>query len=122
MKSNRLAKIREPIKRGSFIYDFDEQSNKITNIQFTEDINGFIDIFELPKTNYPYVLSGDTAGEGSDFFTGHVLDAKTGIQVATLKQKFDADQYTRQMYCLGKYYSTRTMYGVENALIGIELY
>jgi phage terminase large subunit len=59
-----------------------------------------------------YCIGGDTAGEGSDFFTGHVLDAKTGRQVATLKQQFDADQYTRQMYCLGKYYA--------DALIGIE--
>jgi phage terminase large subunit len=41
-----------------------------------------------------------------------VLDAKTGQQVAVLRHQFDADQYTRQMYCLGKYYS--------NALIGIE--
>ena len=32
------------------------------------DENGFIDIFEEPKRNYPYVLSGDTAGEGSDYF------------------------------------------------------
>ena len=59
-----------------------------------------------------YCIGGDTAGEGSDFFTGHVLDAKTGVQVATLRHQFDADQYTRQMYCLGKYY--------KDALIGIE--
>lgn len=110
--SNRLSKLREPIKRGSFIYDFDEQSNKITNIQFIEDINGFIDIFELPRINYPYVLSGDTAGEGSDYFTGQVLDNTTGKQVAKLRKEFDADEYTRQMYCLGNYYN--------EALIGIE--
>jgi phage terminase large subunit len=59
-----------------------------------------------------YCIGGDTAGEGSDFFTGHVLDARTGNQVAVLQHQFDADQYTRQMYCLGVYY--------KNALIGIE--
>ena len=59
-----------------------------------------------------YCIGGDTAGEGSDFFTGHVLNAKTGEQVAVLKHQFDADQYTKQMYCLGKYY--------KDALIGIE--
>jgi phage terminase large subunit len=59
-----------------------------------------------------YCIGGDTAGEGSDYFTGHVLDAKTGEQVAVLRHQFDADQYTRQMYCLGKYY--------KDALIGIE--
>ena len=109
---NRLAQIREPIKRGSFIYDFDDKKNKITNIKFKEDINGFIDIFELPKVNYPYVLSGDTAGEGSDYLTGQVLENTTGKQVAKLRKQFDADEYTRQMYCLGMYYN--------EALIGIE--
>jgi phage terminase large subunit len=59
-----------------------------------------------------YCIGGDTSGEGSDYFTAHVLDAKTGIQVATLKHQFDADQYAKQMYCLGKYY--------KDALIGIE--
>jgi phage terminase large subunit len=59
-----------------------------------------------------YCIGGDTAGEGSDYFTGHVLDAKTGNQVAVLRHQFDADQYTRQMYCLGKYF--------KDALIGIE--
>lgn len=110
--SNRLAEIREPIKRGYFIYDFDEQRNKISNMQFKEEKDGFIDIFELPKLNYPYVLSGDTSGEGSDYFTGQVLDNTTGRQVAKLRKEFDADEYTRQMYCLGNYYN--------EALIGIE--
>lgn len=109
---NRLAQIREPIKRGSFIYDFNDKKNKITNIKFKEDTNGFIDIFELPKVNYPYVLSGDTAGEGSDYLTGQVLENTTGKQVAKLRKQFDADEYTRQMYCLGMYYN--------EALIGIE--
>lgn len=51
-------------------------------------------------------------GEGSDYFTGHVLDNTTGEQVAVLKQEYDEITYTRQMYCLGMYYNT--------ALIGIE--
>lgn len=51
-------------------------------------------------------------GEGSDYFTGHVLDNTTGKQVAVIKQEYDEITYTRQMYCLGMYYNT--------ALIGIE--
>ena len=51
-------------------------------------------------------------GEGSDYFTGHVLDNTTGEQVAVLKQEYDEITYTRQMYCLGMYYNT--------ALMGIE--
>lgn len=108
----RLAKLEKPIKTGYFIYDYD--GLRITNIKWVNDRSGYIKIYQLP--NQPaftqYCIGGDTAGEGSDFFTGHVLDAKTGRQVATLKQQFDADQYTRQMYCLGKYYA--------DALIGIE--
>lgn len=108
----RLDKIPKPIKTGYFTYDYD--GLKISNIRFVPDKEGYIKIYALP--NQPafteYCIGGDTSGEGSDFFTGHVLDAKTGVQVATLKHQFDADQYAKQMYCLGKYY--------KDALIGIE--
>lgn len=107
---NRITQITEPKQRGSFIYDYD--GLKITNIKFVTSEDGFIDIFESPETNYPYIISGDTAGEGSDYFIGQVLDNTTGKQVAKLRKQFDADEYTRQMYCLGKHYN--------NALIGIE--
>lgn len=101
-----------PLKVGYFKYDYD--GLRISNIEWVNDKNGYIKIYGIP--NVPeftqYCIGGDTSGEGSDFFTGHVLDAKTGVQVAHLKHQFDADQYTRQMYCLGKYY--------KDALIGIE--
>lgn len=108
----RLEKSPQAIKTGYFDYDYD--GLKITHIRWVNDKNGYIKLYALP--NVPeftqYCIGGDTAGEGSDFFTGHVLNAKTGEQVAVLKHQFDADQYTRQMYCLGKYY--------KDALIGIE--
>jgi hypothetical protein len=108
----RLTRIPKPLKVGYFIYDYDGLT--IRNIRWVNDRNGYIKIYQVPDspevTNY--CIGGDTAGEGSDYFTGHVLDAKTGVQVAALKHQFDPDQYTRQMYCLGKYY--------KNALIGIE--
>ena len=109
----RLDEIPKPIKTGYFIYDYD--GLKISNIKWVNDKeNGYIRLYQLPNTPAftEYCIGGDTSGEGSDFFTGHVLDARTGEQVATLKHQFDADQYTRQMYCLGVYY--------KNALIGIE--
>lgn len=105
-----MSEIREPIKRGFFEYDYD--GSKIKNIRWQNDENGFIDIFEEKRTSYPYVISGDTAGEGSDYFIAQVLDNITGKQVAKMRKQFDADEYTRQMYCLGKYYN--------NALVGIE--
>ena len=109
---NRLEAIQKPLKVGYFDYDYD--GLRISNIRWINDRNGYINIYQLPNTPEvtKYCIGGDTAGEGSDFFIGQVLDARTGIQVATLKHQFDADQYTKQMYCLGTYY--------KNALIGIE--
>lgn len=109
---DRLQRLDKPLKVGYFIYDYD--GLRITNIRWVNDRDGYIKLYQLPNTPAftEYCIGGDTAGEGSDFFTGHVLDAKTGEQVAVLQHQFDADQYTRQMYCLGTYY--------KNALIGIE--
>ena len=114
-KENIIKRIQEiknikPKKQGYFNYNYD--GLKISNIRWVEDKEGPIKIYEEPKKNYPYVLSGDTSGEGSDYFIGHVLDNITGKQVAVLKQEYDEISYTRQMYCLGIYYNT--------ALIGIE--
>ena len=109
---DRLSRLPKPIKVGYFRYDYD--GLRITNVKWVNDRSGYIKIFQLPNTPAftEYCIGGDTAGEGSDFFTGHVLDARTGIQVAKLKHQFDADQYTKQMYCLGMYYKW--------ALLGIE--
>ena len=108
----RLAQVPKPIKTGYFTYDYDGLA--IRNIQWVNDRNGYIKIFAVP--NQPkitkYCIGGDTAGDGSDSYTGHVLDAATGVQVAKMKHQFDADQYAKQMYCLGMYY--------KQALIGIE--
>jgi phage terminase large subunit len=108
----RLEDIPKAIKTGYFAYDYDGLN--LTNIRWVNDKDGYIKLYQIP--NVPqmtqYCIGGDTAGEGSDYFVGQVLDAKTGEQVAVLRHQFDADQYTRQMYCLGKYY--------KDALIGIE--
>lgn len=108
----RLENIPKPIKTGQFVYDYD--GLKLTNIRWQNDKNGYIRIYQLPNTPEmtKYALSGDTAGDGSDFFVGHVICARTGVQVAKLKQQFDADLFAKQMYCLGMYYGW--------ALIGIE--
>ena len=109
---SRLDAIEKPLKVGYFDYEYD--GLHITNVKWVNDRNGYIKLYRLPNTPEvtKYCIGGDTAGEGSDYFTGHVLDARTGIQVATLRHQFDADQYTKQMYCLGMYYKW--------ALIGIE--
>lgn len=108
----RLARLQKPLMTGYFSYDYD--GLKISNIKWVHDRNGYINIYQVPNSPMitKYCIGGDTSGEGSDYFTGHVLDARTGIQVACLKHQFDPDQYVKQMYCLGMYY--------KQALIGIE--
>lgn len=123
---NRLDNLSKPLKVGYFTYIYDDTKpagKKISNIKWVNDPNGYIKIYQMP--NVPkstlYCIGGDTAGEGSDFFTGHVLDAKTGNQVAVLKHQLDPDLYTKQMYCLGKMYSTKDIHGRNHdALIAIE--
>lgn len=109
---NRLDNLEKPIKRGFFSYKYD--GLKITDIRFIQSNEGYINIYQVPDspeiTNY--CIGGDTAGEGSDFYTADVLDAKTGIQVASMRLQCDPDEYAKQMYCLGKYY--------KDALISIE--
>lgn len=117
----RLQNIPKPLKTGYFTYDYD--GLKISNIRWVNDRNGYINIYKVPGVPQmtKYCIGGDTAGEGSDYFTAHVLDAKTGEQVAVLKNQFDPDLYTKQIYCLGKYYSVRnTNKSIDDALIAIE--
>lgn len=108
----RLEQLDKPIKTGYFAYDYN--GLHITNIRWINDRNGYIKLYSLPNTPEitKYCIGCDTAGDGSDYFIGQVLDAKSGRQVATLRHQFDADQFTKQIYCLGMYY--------KNALVGIE--
>lgn len=114
-KNNIIQRINDirtakPIKRGYFAYTND--GLQITDMEWVDDEKGYISVYEEPKENCPYVLGGDTAGDGSDYFTGHVIDNLTGVQSAVFWGKLDEDEYTRQIYCLGMYYN--------NALIGLE--
>lgn len=83
-------------------------------IRWVDDpVNGFIRIWEEPKEGFPYVIGGDTAGDGSDSFTAFVIDNTTGMQVAELQHSFSERLYAQQMYCLGTYFN--------HALVGIEV-
>ena len=110
---NRIQQIKdiEPLKQGSFLYDYDGLN--ITNIRWQKEKSGIIKIYKDIEKNRPYVLGGDTAGDGSDNFVGEVLDNISGEQVAELSHETDEDLYARQMYCLGMYYN--------QALIGVEV-
>lgn len=108
--SERISTAPQPIKTGYFSYE--DNGLMLSNIQWVEDKQGYISIYAEPQAGYPYVIGGDTSGEGSDNFTGQVIDNITGRQVAVLKHQFDEDLYARQMYCLGMHYN--------GALVGVE--
>lgn len=108
----RLKTVEEPKKRGYFDYELDPDSEKILNYWWVDDKRGAIRIWEEPEAKKPYVIGGDTSGEGSDEFTADVIDNTTCKQVATYEKETDETLYARQMWCLGHYYNT--------ALISIE--
>ena len=97
----RLERLPEPAGRGEF-----------TDGEWTESETGAITLYELPEEGVPYVLGGDTAGEGSDYFTAIVIDNVSGRIAAKLRQKCSEPEYVRQIYALGRFYN--------DALVAIE--
>lgn len=110
--NERIQRLKEPIQRGYFYYEFNENTQKIRSFRFINDPNGCIKIYKDVDPRTPYVIGGDTAGEGSDYFTAHIINNLTGEQVAVLRQECDEIEYTRQIWCLGMYFN--------KALIGLE--
>jgi hypothetical protein len=107
-------------KRGYFRFKWGNPDTEDTiiekSIEWIDDPNGFITIYELPMSGYPYVEGGDTKGESinSDMYAGCVINNVTGNRAASLHGQWaDSKPYTWQMYCLGYYYNF--------ALIAIEM-
>lgn len=123
-------------RRGSFLYDrvmipvtgergqVVDQRAELRNIRFVESPDGFITIHSEPRVNAdetgfitakcPYVIGGDTAGDGEDFFTAKCIDNTNGKTVATLHKQFiDEDLYAEQVLCMAKFYN--------DAYIGLEI-
>lgn len=111
--SERIAYLRnrQPLKVGYFMFNYENEI--FTDIKWMDDSSGHIKLYEDVKPRVPYVLGGDTAGEGSDYFSGHVIDNTTGRQVAVIHQQFDEIDYAKQMYCLGTYFN-KSLIGIEN--------
>lgn len=107
----RLAAPPAAVRRVRFAYT--ERGGVLTLTGVEDDPRGPVLVYRAPEPGKPYVIGGDTAGDGSDWFTGQVLDNTTGGQAAVLRQRFDEDEYARQMMCLGYWYNT--------ALLGIEV-
>ena len=97
----RLERLPGPAGRGEF-----------ADGEWTQSETGAITLYEPPEEGVPYVLGGDTAGEGSDYFTAIVIDNVTGRIAAKLRQKYSEPEYVRQIYALGRFYN--------DALVAIE--
>lgn len=96
-----------PVRRGRFV-----PGNKDGESVWQDDDAGEICIYRECEPGHPYVLGGDTAGDGSDWFTAHVIDNSTGEQAACLRRRFSEPEYVRQVYALGRHYN--------DALVALE--
>ena len=108
----------QPYKEGYFEYqwinpDTEDQVDD-SSIRFVESKQkNWIRLYKEPHLKRPYVIGGDTKGEGSDWFAGTVIDNTCGDRVASVHMNvMTSKPYTMQMYCLGRYY--------QDALIAIE--
>ena len=108
------------IKKGYFTYQYGTSQwtgEKVIlddSIAFVEDKElGYINIYSDDiSPSEPFTLGADTAGDGSDWNTGHVLDTNQR-QVATIRLQKDEDLFADQLYCLGLMYN--------EALIAVEI-
>ena len=97
----QLKRCGDPIAKG-----------RIEDDKWVEREQGEIALYEKPKPGRHYVLGGDTAGDGSDWFTGVMIDNLTGKIVAVLRRQYSEPEYVLQVFALGKWYN--------DALLGIE--
>lgn len=114
----RLSQLAGPVRRGEFTFAtwYSPEANEVliddSTIRWVEMDTGPIQIYQEPAPGGAYVIGADTAGEGSDFNVGQVIDHITGQQVCTIRGQMDEDLFAKQLYCLGKHYHT--------ALVSVE--
>lgn len=104
----RLGKIDGLIYRsGYFTYSTGENGMplKDNTERFHDAVDGAIRIFKKPENGRPYVVSIDTAGEGSDFYVAQVIDNITEEQVAIFRDAGSPDECVRQCYFLSCMYN-----------------
>lgn len=135
--ANQYERVKDlqPLKTGYFKYKKEREIVKnsegeeldetitIKDIEWVDDIHGYIRIYEEPLTRTkdgavthkaPYTIGGDTSGLGIDFYTAQVINNMTRKVAAVLhKQSMDDDHYAEQLYCLAQRY--------HEALIGVEV-
>ncbi|WP_342419240.1 hypothetical protein [Paenibacillus sp. FSL H8-0168] len=109
---------QQPPRRGYFRFKWNDPDtqDKILDesIEWVDAKDGYITLYQDVQPRYPYVIGGDTKGEGKDKYAGTVINNVTGKRCATLHMELsNSKPFTWQMYCMGRYFN--------NALIGIEI-
>jgi len=64
--SERLEHAPEPVRAGLFEYNVAGDGVHIENIRWVDDPDGPVRVYREPEDGRPYVIAGDTAGDGSD--------------------------------------------------------
>ena len=120
--SRRIEYLRQHsplIKQGYFEFEWNDSQwkdfIKIDTISFVEsNQKAFIRLYEEAKKDYPYVIGGDTKGEGKDSYAATVINNNTQARCATVELDVNNSKpYAWQLFCLGHYFN--------KALIGIEM-
>lgn len=105
--ARRMDEVKPPLRTIGFIPQYRDPETRDKIESWTQGGES-IALYEEPQPNVPYVLGGDTAGEGSDAYTAFVLRNDTGEQVAALHMPLksaDCTPYVEQIYCLGMFYN-----------------
>ena len=89
------------------------QRSSLADIEFVPMDQGPVTIWRQPEERVPYVMGGDTAGEGSDWFGAYVIDNTSAQMCARIYMQYDEAEFTAQVFCLGRYYN--------KALVGLEV-
>lgn len=98
--------LQTPPTKGEF--KFLRAENGLPNpdtFEFFDFDDGETSIYKFPQSRVPYVLAFDTAGEGSDYYAGHVFDNVTKEQVAVYHSQKNPDICVLQLFGLAKMYN-----------------
>ena len=105
---NALGDIHQqtPPTVGDFSYDRDDLGHiDVDSFDFFINTSGETTVYKDVEPRVPYLVSLDTAGEGSDYHAAHVINNITGEQVAVFHSAKNPDHAVFQAFGLCKYYN-----------------
>lgn len=98
-----------------------------TPIDFVDDPEGYLRIYQVPRTGTRYVIFADPSGilkegeysaftdrtDAHDYCAAQVVNCRTFEQVAQYRSRIDTDQFAYELFKLGRLYN--------NAVLAIEM-